>query len=29
MRGDKEKAKQYFEKITNKELLQILWQDFP
>ena len=29
MRGDKEKAKQYFEKITNKEFLQILWQDFP
>ena len=29
MRDDKEKAKHYFEKITNKELLQILWQDFP
>ena len=29
MRGDKEKAKHYFEKITNKELLEILWQDFP
>lgn len=29
IRGNNEKAKYYFEKITDKELLQILWQDFP
>lgn len=29
MRGDKEKAQIYFDRIKNRELLTQLWQDFP
>lgn len=29
MRGDKEKAQIYFDRIKNRELLTLLWQDYP